>query len=562
MSINPFEVVKKASDVVSKLFNGEKFATSVLQKRAQKAFNNHPNDQTLRMMSNVLEKMANNGKTFISRAEIKDLYSKFATANNKAASYFKEELSLEEPASPKIMQYSENPDVDLVSDAISNATDASMFNALSQVWDENGKLNKKASFNFYDPKLATKAEQITSLTLSRIGMEPSSINKFAGSDKFIICDATYKTPIGESHLLVPVEFSKSGALIPNVFVSKYGFADLTKESIDTHIKETAGKNLQVNASALLETLTSIKTLSSVDETELQVIMAKAAMDRDRGMVKMASSSKEGETISLTTNPIFVSEIDPEQSDPIPDHPAKEIFASLLKSPKGLAEHMFGKAAVENGRALVLNKFVSLGYKPQVVLASCDDDSLIYAAKIDSKNGPIGFEVLVDVTDKKAYLPEIVATKDKVYEFSSEGVEQAIYNNSSDPVMVAKVSPMYDLKPSETLDRFREAADKKDYVTAEDALNVLAINGPKETYAQALNEYMQSMSGTMLKKASVKSSCCMIVKSANYSGPICGHLNLPLNKVYQDEHGNCRPLYRKNMEENYEGMAFNTSKIFI
>jgi hypothetical protein len=55
---------------------------------------------------------------------------------------------------------------------------------------------------------------------------------------------------------------------------------------------------------------------------------------------------------------------------------------------------------------------------------------------------------------------------------------------------------------------------------------------------------------------------MIVKNAHSSHRICGHTNLPLHKVYQDKEGNCRPLYRKEMDETYQGAYFLNSKIFF
>jgi hypothetical protein len=44
-------------------------------------------------------------------------------------------------------------------------------------------------------------------------------------------------------------------------------------------------------------------------------------------------------------------------------------------------------------------------------------------------------------------------------------------------------------------------------------------------------------------------------------PICAQTGLPVHRVYQDQDGNCRPLYRRGMDETYEGAVFNNSKIF-
>jgi hypothetical protein len=54
---------------------------------------------------------------------------------------------------------------------------------------------------------------------------------------------------------------------------------------------------------------------------------------------------------------------------------------------------------------------------------------------------------------------------------------------------------------------------------------------------------------------------MIVKSSSSEHPVCGHTGLPIHKVYQDDGGNCRPLYRRGMDETYEGASFMNAKIF-
>jgi len=564
MSLNPLEVINKASEIANKLHAAEKFAIPVLQVRAMRAAERHPADQTLRMMHNVLQRMNEHGNMFITRADLRSLYNKFATSNNKAAGYFAEELQLAELPKAKVMKYSEDANVDLVSEAMKSAADPAILNALADVWNEQGKINKKAELRGYDPEQAKKATTLVTLALSRIGSEPAKVNHFGGSTGFIICDASYQTQGGEAHVLIPVELTASGALIPNMFLSKHGFVDLTKNAVAAHIAESAGNNLRVNASELLNTLHSMKKLASMDEVELQISIAQAAFDKSRGFVKEASENNE--QVSLSSNPVFLQEIDPQSSTDVvlPDSEDKQSFASALSSPKGVAEHVFGKDVITAGRNLVVNRFRSCGHNPQIAVVGCDDDSISYAVRLDANGGPLGFQVLVSVGSKKRLgLPNIIAANDKVYEFSREGISDALNNKSSDISMVAAVSPMYDLKASDVLQRLRTAADNKDFRTAEEALHVLAEKAPGNVYAMAVAEYMRSLSGAgMTKKASTASKCRFIVKTANHNVPVCGHLNLPLNKVYQDEHGECRPLYRKSMEETYEGMLLNTSKIFL
>jgi hypothetical protein len=55
---------------------------------------------------------------------------------------------------------------------------------------------------------------------------------------------------------------------------------------------------------------------------------------------------------------------------------------------------------------------------------------------------------------------------------------------------------------------------------------------------------------------------MLIKNSKVSEhSICGHTGLPIHKVFQDKNGNCQPLYRRGMDETYEGASFMNAKIF-
>ena len=69
--------------------------------------------------------------------------------------------------------------------------------------------------------------------------------------------------------------------------------------------------------------------------------------------------------------------------------------------------------------------------------------------------------------------------------------------------------------------------------------------------------MSGLSG--VKTAETK--CSKMIKSAVSEYPVCSHTGLPINKVYQDKDGHCRPLFRKGMDETYEGATFINAKIF-
>ena len=563
MKINPKDLIEAVSQINSGFKQEEKFPLPLLAVRAKKAALENQSDQSLRLIANVFTKMSENGKIFITRGELKNICSKFNGSNNNVIKCFAEELDL--PEAPKDRQIAGQASEE-IKDLYIEA-DQTIANALLGMWDATGKPQKVGEYKLYDPNKAKQAQTITNLELTRMGIGPKSVNTFSGTDSFIFCDATYETPKGEAHLLIPVELSKSGALIPTFFVSKHGFADLNKNTIEEHILTSAGKNFNVNSNALLNALSVMKDASVMDDFEIKALAIQEAVNNKK-MVKEASSRDERQ-MPFASNGILMQEVDKEESIMValPQSKDFEKFASSLNSSKGVAEFVFGELVVRSAKDAISSKITSFGYKPQISVLACDDadNTITYAVKIDTGNGPVGFEAMAEINNGKAVLPSMLVAADKAYDFSKEGINSIIRSNETDYKSVAAVSPMYELKSSEILENIRTAADVGDFKTAEEALTVLAEKSDKETYSLGLAEYIRSVNASsnkqLQKKASVKSCCKRIVKSSTHSAPICGHLNMPLDKVYQNEQGECVPLYRKGMDNTYEGVLFNTSKIF-
>ena len=566
MTLNPRELISNVKRVESAIHNNEKLTIPVLTVRAKNALEKHPNDNTLKSLYGVLSKMAEHESIFITRGEFKNLYDRFASYKTVAKDYFSEELGIKEeaPAISRTASLKAEGGPDLMEQAYAQAADSSLVNAFAECWDEKGKINKGGVYKHFDPKLANNASNVVTIELNSLGLSPKRIETFSGTKDFIICDAIYETSIGDSHVLVPVEISKNATLFPTMFVSKYGLTDLTKDAVIAHVKETAGKNLVINSETILNALSGAKKISAMSEMELQVM---AAREKANGSL-VKTASEKSENLAIQNNNIFFKEgaIDPNRNEiqaPEAVTNFSNEFEKKLASPKGLAEFTFGRSIIDTARDLVVSKFRDCGYNAQVVVASCDEDSLTFAARVDSSSGPFGFEVPVEVKNNRVNVPTVIAVKDKLYDLTKEGVSRAVYEKVSDNKMVAKVSPLYELKPSETMARLREAADHKNVVAAEEALMVLAENEDPRLYSNALAEYMRSLNpnNEIKKEASTHCGCKMVVTSSTHSVPLCGHLNLPLDKVYQDKHGDCQPLYRKAMDESYEGMTFIANKIF-
>ena len=123
--------------------------------------------------------------------------------------------------------------------------------------------------------------------------------------------------------------------------------------------------------------------------------------------------------------------------------------------------------------------------------------------------------------------------------------------------------MFGLKPSDLINNIREAATEGNLAKAEDALNVLASSGDTKAYASGFQVYASSLQG--IKKNEVTDhplyNANEFYTTAHSKFPISKQLGLPINKIYIDDQGNHRPLYRRGMSESYEGASFMNAKIF-
>lgn len=563
MKPNNTEFLQAITEVANKIQGAEKLAVPLLAVRASKAAQENPYDQSLRVLASTLSKMADNGKILITKAEFNDVFSKTSTGlGSVAANYFSDELN-KEAVKPQRELAGSDEKVYIESDELYSVANKAVGNALTGLWDNTGKPSKEGSERYFDPQMAKQAQTATSLTLARIGCNTDKITTFAGSENFIICDAAYATSKGEVHTLVPVEISKSGALIPNMFLSRHGFADLAKDNLVQHIKECAGNSFTVNASQLLNALNSIKKVSSLDEFELRALAAQESVDK-KGMVKQAGVK----TNYQFEQNFLLSQVDSADAGEVklPKHEDTDKFASKLSSVAGAAEFVFGKKTVDAGRDFIISKMASFGYDSNVKVSNADDDSITYAVAVNAGGGKFGFEVIASVSNGKINVPSIAVVADKAFDFNKDGIHSMISQRASDNKAVAVVSPLYDLSTNEVVDLIRNAADKGDFKVAEDALNVLSEKADERVYMVALAEYMRSLNGSnkgLNKEASEKKcGCSKVIKVSSHSVPVCGHLNMPLDQVYQNEHGECVPKYRKNLESGYENVLFNTSKTFI
>jgi len=232
------------------------------------------------------------------------------------------------------------------------------------------------------------------------------------------------------------------------------------------------------------------------------------------------------------------------------------------SPYGIASFNLGEDKVKMARDLVARRLLSLGSKnPQVTVSDSNQNTVFYAVSLDS--GKVAFTVPVKIEGGKVKQPEVIVCQGSVNSFDSKSINNLYSNNITDYKAAAVASPNYGLKKNELIDNIRASVKEGNLAKAEDALNVLASSGDTKAYASGFKVYASGLKGEKVEDITshpMYNSNDFYV-TASSSMPISKQTGLPINKIYIDENGNHRPLYRRNINENYEGGFFMNYKIF-
>ena len=537
MSIH--DLTKIVGRAAKALYDNEKFPVGVLAVRAKKIAEAHPTDPTAVAMFNFLNKRASS-QPFITRAELRDAYRRLYSQNNKFGSVFAEELGPSGLAQPHVMQHDPNEGKNLVEESYAKMADPVLANSLSSAFD------KKASYTPYSAEVAVNAARTCLHELNRF-VAPRKVDVVAGKPDLLICKATYGTPKGDTVALVPVEAKEGKALIPTVFLSRVGFLDLSKEALQQHIVDTAGKHFKVDVQNILDVVSNVKNGAPEPLSEMEMIIAKAR-------------AAKGTPATHTMDGILYAQLEtPVPNIEIEKTAETEEFGKRLASSKGAAEFIFGKKVVYTGRAMLKQSLASFGYSnPNISVVDADNNGIYFAVSVDNK---AAFKVPVKVAKGNVQSPEFAVSAGSIYEFSKSGVSSILASDEVDGKMMALASPQHDLRPEDLIEQVRIAMLDGNHPMAEDALTVLQNSNNSAAYKAAFNIYLQGMSGKLVKDAECQSKCAMQRKVAYSKHVICGHTNLPVHKVYQDKNGDCQPLYRRHIAEP-ETASFLHSKVYL
>ena len=530
------KIQQLVGSLAKSLDDNERIATPVLAAKLTNALNDYPSDQTLGAMSRVIGKMAANNTMFIRRAELKQLYTKLYSRNTKFAELFQSELG-QVPAlqGAKTMERDEAVQVNPY-----EVGDQILANALQSVFD------KHLPVKMYSQPLADRAKISVNTTLDAWNLRPTKLEVSDGNDKFLVIRADYETPKGLSSVYVPVEIHKNQIVEASVFMGNSGPQELNHSSLKSYLTTHAGTKLAIDGTAILGVLTDA-TIEGREVSDAEIALTKL------------NASRQGKSEFFANQIVGQKVVEASKKDvQLPKYDEFESFEKKFSSARGQAEFQFGAEVVKTARDHIARELMGYGHKsPQVAVHKTEDNTIFYSVALNG--GRVGFTVPVKVADGKITKPTLLLCNGTIASFSQEGINELYVNNATDYKAAAMASPQHELTAGDLLNNIRKAIAEGNHSAAEDALNVLSNNGNDQDYMTGLQLYMGGLS--QKKEASFETTCSKMIKNSTSEHPICSHTGLPAHKVYQDKDGNCRPLYRRGVDETYQGAVFNNSKIF-
>jgi hypothetical protein len=523
------------SNAANAVFLNEKLPVGVLAVKAGRLAQAYPHDTTCVAMYRFLAKRAeNNRDLFIKRAEFRDVYRRLYSNNNKFATQFQNELGLEEKSQVQtsLRDEKENHMLSELHKHMDSNFDSSAYQAYAE---ELGAALEKKPAPTYSSKTAKAAQRACARELNSVGLLPKKISVVAGQEDLLICEAIYETPKGPTAALIPVEVRSGLAIPPAMFLTTTGFVNLTGEGVTRHIRNTAGKTFTVDPHAILKKIANVRQQNARPVSEVEKIVRKASLNR-------------GTPVMGGANDVLLTEIDPAHPNvklTEPEQPEEvRSIAEHLNSKKGVAEFVHGRDAVDMARNMIAFELKRAGYgMPQVKVADSQADQITYAVAV---NNQLGFRANVKFTkDKKPVMPKVVVADGMVYEFSKSGLDKMLASEANDSSVLAETSPMYGLKPSDLVDQVRQAMADNNFDRATDALHVLKQGNDEFAYRTAYDIYVVGLKGETKEQTT---GCSAPVKLGSSVKKICSHTGLPVDKVYQDKYGQCKPLYRRGMDD--------------
>lgn len=510
------QIVDLIATINDQINNSDQLCVSSLSNKLKKCSSAYPQDKTIGALSRIISSFGKNND-FITKKSFKELYASHYTNNTAMPELFSNELDIkiEKEAS---VQPAKNKDIDLSK----YKADPLLENVLSKLLLKDTKVSLAHD-------VVKKAEEKVLKDLNNV-YRPSSVKAIDSNSDAIVVLASFESPKGMTEIFIPLTKNLEG----NVFIGNKVVSEINEDNIKNYILKNAGQKIAISSKKVLSTIESSITPKQ-DRTELAAAAIKVNNSKlySDGIVGVKFAESTATIVELPKSNEFKN--------------LEEKFAS----PLGIALENFGEKMLQKAAQTIqttLNQINSPALKINLLKSS--NDSLIF--NVLSKSGKT-FTVPVKVSGSNCLSPDYAVFNGGVQKLDKK-FESKLASSELDKASFKHVANLAVLNSDQLLSLAKQFSDSKEFEKMATVLEVL-----KDKDIQLYKNAYKFILGDIKKEASIN-KCSKLVERKNSIHKICEHTGLPENKVYQDKDGNCRPLYRKELDNMPEKGFYMTSKI--
>ena len=502
-------ILKEAEGILNRLEEGQIYPSDYVVKRFEKAASEHPKDQLIGNMREVLTKVASK-KEYLNQKEIGKLYDEMYGFSGGHSAF---RLVLDDllPGKKKFAE-TEHKGSDLRKMAEKKLNPIHSDSELSNAFSVLFSLGGHNSFATFKPGQDRSVQTAVIAKLSGLGYMPEGVDIIEANEHFALCSANYKTPSLKSiSTLIPVQITDGVTQQP--------------------------QHIIVGGEAI-----------ELDGRNLYTAMKEAERDLDNNSRKRFASERGNGSPQIEIEKMVVPK-------------SLERFADLENTLVAAASN-FNTDKVNAAINMLSNEFSGFGaVSPNIKIASSDATGILFEVHVPTRMGKSVVQVPVEFHNSEPILPSRFASKDSsektVYDFSQEGFESFVSSltNDSKSIKMARLSgPLATMSYQQLMDKMIDGVSSKDYQLAENVLETVENRFGPDQHRIAMDQFSQ-----LLKHSSEGSKRQELIKSAFENGELikvstsielyCPKLGLPVSKVSFDAKGRIVPKGRRTKSEN-------------
>lgn len=434
-------------------------------------------DQVIRNVQQVLEKKAfDHSDAVISAEELSRIANQFATLGsvenfkNVFADVLPETIVIEDDSAKKAtaMRHSYSDDSVRsfeVSTGLEVSEDEPLTLDVPQVYAGLfDKVDRRYGY-LASPELVRRGQYLAEDELRNAGH--SAKVKFALSNEdTLLYTASISTDFGRKQIFVPVEMKQDQVLYPTVFATDKKIYELSKFGMDQFLNE-------------------VKV--SFFETQVKA----AGLHRDTLFSNTIREMKKGAGLEVDENTTLETKVK------LPTELAD--LGTMLENIGMQQSSKYTRDQISAATRVVSDEIRKCGYNSRLTFAGDNEIGMSIAATVEAPEGKFEVIVPVPVTASGILFPSkfVAAVGEAPIPLSSLGFKTFITSSQAKMIPVRYSSEMVSLDFNSLRRIIHTATIQKDYITAEQALNVISDKYGEESHVKALADYQGWLLGGSL-----------------------------------------------------------------